>query len=107
MGPVHYGLLRDHDHVAHGVIQVQAGGEAEKPPAPRPRNPSSAKIDRGLGELPRFQSVQSRLPALATYLGHIHYTTTAYYLTATPELMALAAERAQHHASALERGDER
>lgn len=38
--------------------------------------------------------VQTKLPALATYMGHVHYTTTAYYLTATPELMALAAERA-------------
>ena len=50
--------------------------------------------------------VQARLPALATYMGHVHYTTTAYYLTATPELMALAAERAHHHVTALEDGDE-
>ena len=33
------------------------------------------------------------LPALATYMGHVHYSNTAYYITATPELMALAAER--------------
>ena len=35
------------------------------------------------------------LPALATYMGHVHYTDTAYYLTATTELLALAAERYQ------------
>ena len=35
------------------------------------------------------------LPVLATYLGHVHYSSTAYYLTATPELMALAAGRAE------------
>ena len=37
--------------------------------------------------------VQALLPALATYMGHVHYSSTAYYLTATPELMALAAAR--------------
>lgn len=37
--------------------------------------------------------VQAMLPALATYMGHVRYTDTAYYLTATSELMALAAAR--------------
>lgn len=37
--------------------------------------------------------VQAMLPALATYMGHVHYSYTAYYLTATAELMGLAAER--------------
>lgn len=39
--------------------------------------------------------VQALLPSLATYLGHGHYTDTAWYLTATPELLSLAAERAE------------
>jgi integrase len=39
--------------------------------------------------------VQAMLPALATYMGHTHYTDTAYYLTATAKLMALASERYQ------------
>jgi len=39
--------------------------------------------------------VQAMLPALATYMGHACYTETAYYLTATPTLMALASERYQ------------
>jgi hypothetical protein len=38
--------------------------------------------------------VQALLPSLATYLGHGHYTDTAWYLTATPELLSLAAARA-------------
>jgi len=42
--------------------------------------------------------VQAMLPALATYMGHVHYSDTAYYITATPELMGLAAER--YHGSA-------
>jgi integrase len=40
------------------------------------------------------RDVQALLPSLATYLGHAHYSDTAYYITATPRLMALAAERA-------------
>jgi integrase len=35
--------------------------------------------------------VQSMLPLLATYLGHARYSDTAYYITATPELLSLAA----------------
>jgi len=37
--------------------------------------------------------VQAMLPALATYMGHVHYSYTAHYLTATPELLGLVAER--------------
>ena len=35
--------------------------------------------------------VQSRLPALATYLGHRDPAYTYYYLSAAPELLACAA----------------
>jgi len=38
--------------------------------------------------------VQALLPLLATYLGHAHYTDTAYYITGTAELLGLAADRA-------------
>jgi integrase len=38
--------------------------------------------------------VQALLPILATYLGHVCYSDTAYYVTGTAELLALAAERA-------------
>ena len=38
--------------------------------------------------------VERRLPWLSTYLGHVSPTTTYWYLTATPELLALACERA-------------
>jgi integrase len=38
--------------------------------------------------------VQARLPLLATYLGHAHYSDTAYYITGTPELLGQAAGRA-------------
>ena len=39
--------------------------------------------------------VERRLPWLSTYLGHVSPASTYWYLTATPELLALAAERAE------------
>jgi integrase len=38
--------------------------------------------------------VQARLPLLATYLGHVRYSDTAYYITGTADLLGLAAARA-------------
>jgi len=38
--------------------------------------------------------VQAMLPLLATYLGHVRYSDTAYYIAATPELLSLAAASA-------------
>jgi len=38
--------------------------------------------------------VQALLPVLATYLGHVSYSETAYYVTGTAELLGFAAERA-------------
>lgn len=37
--------------------------------------------------------VEQRLPWLSTYLGHVSPTTTYWYLTATPELLAMAGDR--------------
>ena len=37
--------------------------------------------------------IGGRLPVLSTYLGHVNPAGTYWYLTAVPELMALAAER--------------
>ena len=39
--------------------------------------------------------VQSRLPLLSTFLGHTQPANTYWYLSAVPELLALAAERRQ------------
>lgn len=43
--------------------------------------------------------VASRLPVLATYLGHASPASTYWYLTAVPELMQLAAARLDDHAA--------
>lgn len=37
--------------------------------------------------------VTAKLPLLSTYLGHVSPTCTYWYLTATPELLAIAAQR--------------
>lgn len=39
--------------------------------------------------------VQSQLPLLSTYLGHLNPTMTYWYLTAVPELLLLVSERCQ------------
>lgn len=41
--------------------------------------------------------VQARLPLLSTYLGHVHPANTYWYLSAAPELLALAGQRLQNH----------
>lgn len=39
------------------------------------------------------QDVPARMPALSTWLGHVSPAATYWYLTGTPELLALAAQR--------------
>jgi integrase/recombinase XerD len=41
--------------------------------------------------------VQARLPLLSTYLGHVNPESTYWYLSAAPELLALAGERLERH----------
>ena len=41
--------------------------------------------------------VQARLPLLSAYLGHVRPSSTFWYLTACPELLALAAGRLESH----------
>lgn len=44
--------------------------------------------------------VQARLPLLSTYLGHVDPAATYWYLSAAPELLALAGERLERHLEA-------
>jgi integrase len=72
------------------------------------------QLDRGRGRRPRIHDlrhtfamtivrdwyragvdVERRLPQLSTYLGHVSPSSTYWYLTATPELLALAGKRAE------------
>lgn len=43
------------------------------------------------------EDVQAKIPALSTYLGHREPASTYWYLSAAPELLALAAERQDAH----------
>jgi integrase len=42
--------------------------------------------------------VDEKIVALATYLGHVNPTSTYWYLTAVPELMAVTARRFERYA---------
>ena len=41
--------------------------------------------------------VEAQLPLLSTHLGHIKPASTYWYVSSSPELMALAAQRLQDH----------
>lgn len=41
--------------------------------------------------------VGARLPVLSTYLGHVNPAATYWYLSAAPELLALAGQRLERH----------
>ena len=41
------------------------------------------------------EDVQARLPALSAFMGHVEPKDTYWYLSAVPELLALASDRAE------------
>jgi hypothetical protein len=43
------------------------------------------------------QDGQQRLALLSTWLGHVHPGSTYWYLSASPELMAVAGHRLEAH----------
>lgn len=49
--------------------------------------------------------LERKLLALSLYLGHAHVTDTYWYLTAVPELMAIAAERFERFSDDTEAGE--
>jgi integrase len=73
----------------------------EPPPGSRARRPRlhDARHSFAVATLLRWhrtgQDVQALLPALSAQLGHIDPGSTYWYLTAVPELLAVAAERVQ------------
>lgn len=66
------------------------GGKALRPHDLRHR----FAVTRLAGWHREHADVQALLPILATYLGHARYNDTAYYVTATADLLGMAAERA-------------
>jgi integrase len=77
----------------------QLAGEAGllQRPGGRPPRVHGLRHSFAVGTLLRWYrdggDVQARLPLLSTYLGHVRPSSTYWYLTACPELLALAAER--------------
>jgi integrase len=70
-----------------------AGLDEGKPLRPHDLRHRFAVTRLGLWHQQRAD-VQALLPLLATYLGHANYSDTAYYLTGSSDLLAIAAERA-------------
>ncbi len=44
---------------------------------------------------PQGVDVDARIPALATYLGHVEVRDVYWYLSAVPELMGIVADRSE------------
>jgi integrase/recombinase XerD len=79
-------------HTTFRRICQNAGVGADAPDPPRLHDLRHTKAVRTLvGWYRDGLDVQSRLPALATYLGHRDPSYTYYYLSAAPELLAYAA----------------
>ncbi len=50
------------------------------------------------------QDAQTRLTLLSTWLGHVHPASTYWYLSASPELMAVAGQRLEAHLASQSAG---
>jgi integrase len=76
------------------VRLIRKNGLFEKTPRPRVhdlRHSFAVKTIRRWYEC--GLEVEPRLPMLSTFLGHVSASSTYWYMTATPELMSLAAKR--------------
>ena len=75
---------------------VAAAGLEDRSPRSRPR-PHSLRHSFAVNTLRDWYAndldVQARLPLLTTHMGHVTPASTYYYLTAAPDLLALAARR--------------
>jgi integrase len=75
---------------------TRAAGLEDRSPRCRPR-PHSLRHSFAVNTLRDWHAagvdVQARLPLLSTHLGHVALASTYYYLTAAPDLLALAAQR--------------
>lgn len=79
------------------VTDAGVGTDAARPPRLHDLRHRFAIITL-LGWYRCGEDVQAKLPALSTYLGHREPSSTYWYLSAAPELLALAAERQQRSA---------
>jgi integrase len=67
-------------------------------PVPRIHDIRHTFVCRQLEKWSRAGSVDTNILALSTYIGHVKVSKTYWYVTGTPELLAIAAERFEHQA---------
>lgn len=93
-GPFHYAAARA------AFVQALSCTEVSWAPAPRLGDFRHGFAVRTLlGWYRAGEDVQAMLPRLSTYLGHVEPSSTYWYLSAAPELMAIAAERLDRRAA--------
>lgn len=90
-------LLRQNVHQTFLRLLGRAGLADRKPRRPRIHDLRHSFAIHTLEDWYREGAdVQRMLPRLSTYLGHVGPVSTYWYLSATPELMGLAAARLEH-----------
>jgi integrase/recombinase XerD len=85
-------------HSVYATFHKLAGDAGlRQRPGGRPPRVHDLRHSFAAGTLLRWyrdgDDVQARLPLLSAYLGHVRPSSTFWYLTASPDLLALAAER--------------
>lgn len=79
-------------------LVTSAGIGTDAPSSPRLHDlRHTFAINTLLGWYRSDEDVQARIPSLSTYLGHREPASTYWYLSAAPELLALAAARQSTH----------
>jgi integrase len=87
-------LIYSNVHQTFFRLVAAAGLAAREPHRPRIHDLRHTFAVRTLVDWYRAGlDVESRLPLLSTYLGHVNPSTTYWYLAAAPELLGAAAER--------------
>jgi integrase/recombinase XerD len=98
-----WGARLSHRSVHRSFEQVrQASGVTRSASGRRPRLHDfrhTFAVNTLLGWYRGGENVAAKLPLLSTYLGHVDPAATYWYLSAVPELLALAAARLEQHDS--------
>jgi integrase/recombinase XerD len=96
-----WGARLSHRSVHRSFEQVrQASGVTRSASGRRPRLHDfrhTFAVNTLLGWYRGGENVAAKLPLLSTYLGHVDPAATYWYLSAVPELLALAADRLEQH----------
>jgi integrase len=88
-------------HAFHRLVRL--AGLTPRSPSCRPRIHDlrhSFAVAAMLDAYAAGQDGQTRLTLLSTWLGHVHPGSTYWYLSASPELMAVAGQRLESHLAA-------